>query len=473
MNRYTGETILVECGKCESCLLKKSLAKKVKCQLESASHKYCVFGTLTFDNKHLPLVQLVNVDYNKNPNRYYVFRHRSNIRGKPVYGDGTLLGTIEFRKDVDKYQLMKKCNISTNPNVFPVLDTNDIQLFFKRLRKKVNEKIRTFYCGEYGPVHFRPHWHFLLWFDEDETLSTIHEDIRSCWSFGRVDSSLSFGKCNSYVASYLNSNCYLPEIFKLPGAAPVSNHSLYLGESVFEDTNKIETEADFATIVSRRYFGHGINTDVVLWRSLKTRLAPKCKGYMLQSEQLRSVAYKAYATVRSWTKEDRPLQQARFITDYVRFFDFWHQEEEISELLQVLRQGLNYFEERDGVKYYVKPYLSDYDKFERSVYKMLLLSRHFIVNICKNDINRVPEKLRLIDQFYKFLDYENLKNQLSLQETESKKSDYVGNYFFHNKFVVEDLKNEPIFKRFSQSRKKMYADFAKHKELNDKNKIFC
>lgn len=58
-NRYTGEVVLAECGKCEACLLKKNVSRKSRCLLENAAHRYCYFVTLTYANKYLPQCTLV------------------------------------------------------------------------------------------------------------------------------------------------------------------------------------------------------------------------------------------------------------------------------------------------------------------------------------------------------------------------------------------------------------------------------
>ena len=58
-NRWTGEVVLTECGKCEACQLKKNIARKSRCMLENAAHRFCYFVTLTYENKYLPLCTLV------------------------------------------------------------------------------------------------------------------------------------------------------------------------------------------------------------------------------------------------------------------------------------------------------------------------------------------------------------------------------------------------------------------------------
>lgn len=48
--------------------------------------------------------------------------------------------------------------------VEPTLSVRDVQLFFKRLRKKfTGRRIRYYLCGEYGPKTFRPHYHAIIY----------------------------------------------------------------------------------------------------------------------------------------------------------------------------------------------------------------------------------------------------------------------------------------------------------------------
>jgi hypothetical protein len=42
------------------------------------------------------------------------------------------------------------------------LSIRDCQLWLKRLRRSVTNKVRVFYCGEYGDTTFRPHYHAIL-----------------------------------------------------------------------------------------------------------------------------------------------------------------------------------------------------------------------------------------------------------------------------------------------------------------------
>lgn len=458
-NKYTGEVIFSECGRCEHCMLKKSAVRTMLCKLESSVHRYCYFVTLTFANQFMPVARLVAT--NELLDNYDVIRE----------SDGLVLGNVHFPSHLDKMMLIKKCGF--NNNQVPILDYSYVQKFLKRLRKYLkkftNEKIRYFVCGEYGPVHFRPHFHLLLWFDEEQASSHILQGIRSCWSFGRVDASLSAGKSSSYVASYVNSNQYLPGVFRFSSTKPLSYHSRYFGEQFYASEIQVPSEIEFGDIVKKRICFNGFNSDVFLWRSLKDRLFPKLKGFASQSKHERVLSYSAYAVIRDWTKEVKPINQARFITDYVRYVDFYHPDDRINDLLQLFRYGLNYY---DGDSYII-PSLVDYDKFERMVYMMILRSRRFLIRNCRCDdsYHNVERQVRHIEEFYKYLDSLAVNNQLKEEEALSEKN-IQAKYLFHNTLLLDDYKESIVYNTHKSNLLLKFDKFTKHKKLNDLNKIF-
>lgn len=70
----------------------------------------------------------------------------------------------------------------------------DIQLFIKRLRRHLEPlKIRYFYCGEYGSLGFRPHYHIIIFnwcpddlffLKRDKSGSVLYRSlfVERCWS---------------------------------------------------------------------------------------------------------------------------------------------------------------------------------------------------------------------------------------------------------------------------------------------------
>lgn len=99
------EEIKLPCGRCVGCKLEKSRQWAMRCVNEYQTSDFGYFITLTYSDDHLPK-------------------------------DGSLC-------------------------------IRDLQLFFKRLRKKYDKSIsfRYFYCGEYGSQTLRPHYHLLLFGD--------------------------------------------------------------------------------------------------------------------------------------------------------------------------------------------------------------------------------------------------------------------------------------------------------------------
>lgn len=93
-------TLSLPCGQCVGCRLEYSRQWAVRCLLESSLHDANCFVTLTYDDENLP------------PDRGLRYR--------------------------------------------------DFQLFMKRLRKRYGNKVRFYMCGEYGPLHGRPHYHACL-----------------------------------------------------------------------------------------------------------------------------------------------------------------------------------------------------------------------------------------------------------------------------------------------------------------------
>ncbi|AXF52012.1 MAG: replication initiator protein [Microviridae sp.] len=107
----------VPCGKCPECLKRRVQAWAFRLEKEALQHKSQYFITLTYDDRYLT----------ETPNGYYT--------------------------------LVKR----------------DVQLFFKRLRKSLpkDSKIKYYLCGEYGSNTYRPHYHAILFGDENLTEQSI------------------------------------------------------------------------------------------------------------------------------------------------------------------------------------------------------------------------------------------------------------------------------------------------------------
>lgn len=140
--------LLVPCGKCLQCRIKKRKEWSMRCLHEMDMYDDSIFVTLTYDDDYLP------------PNS----------------------------------SLVKA----------------DLQKFFKRLRKRHESKIRYFACGEYGSRTQRPHYHAIIFGMSLATEDRGH--IMDSWPFcdwsNPVIRSKSFGLAEpdsiSYVAQYID-----------------------------------------------------------------------------------------------------------------------------------------------------------------------------------------------------------------------------------------------------------------------------
>ena len=105
-------------------------------------------------------------------------------------------------------------------NLIPFLNYVDVQNYIKRLHKHLKtalgsyETLHYYAVGEYGPVHFRPHYHILLFTDSKEISEVLRQCHDKSWKLGRSDFQIARGGASSYVASYVNSLSSAPLLYR-------------------------------------------------------------------------------------------------------------------------------------------------------------------------------------------------------------------------------------------------------------------
>lgn len=296
-----GRVQMVGCGSCPACqeLKRNSLSNRLA--LEEHKSKYCSFVTLTYDESHLPIVDV---------SRLFSATDREVVDLQQNYDFNenltppTVVNTEELRNSVilyNKHRAFYKVNYSVNRNVtyednqVAVLVNRHLQLFIKRFRKYVsqnyNEKIRYYAIGEYGTQSLRPHWHILFFYSSSQ-LARDFENVqqfgtksrpiqtpiflRSLWKFGHIDSKQTDGKAYFYVSSYVNKPADFPYVLELL-APQRAFHSNFLGE--------ISSKEDIKKSFQERHFEHIGQVNIISWsgeqytysvrRSLIGRLLPR------------------------------------------------------------------------------------------------------------------------------------------------------------------------------------------------------
>lgn len=259
VNKYTYESVVVSCGSCPSCILRRSGIQTNLLTTYSSQFRYVYFVTLTYAPQFLPTLEVSVIeactddiaDVSCVPNiddldagdpNTYLFGFRSVPRSASVkLKTSTVERTFkdpEIRfsypmKPKDLLSILGKINHNV-PNRIPYVCNRDLDLFLKRLRSYYpDEKLRYYAVSEYGPTSFRPHWHLLLFSNSERFSQTVLENVSKAWSYGRCDASLSRGFAAPYVASYVNSFVALPDFYtQMPKVVrPKSFHSIGFTES--------------------------------------------------------------------------------------------------------------------------------------------------------------------------------------------------------------------------------------------------
>ena len=261
-NKYTGARIAVDCGQCDYCIHKKAQKASMRVKTAGSAFKYSYFVTLTYDNEHVPLMacKVLHSDYDdaigiSGDIHFGYERHKYVPVSEYQCDDNSMLrhiffeqvqGTVPFDREIKEYvpvkdnwflsmdairsfiyktQSVDKTDYPASEqygrdNLIPFLNYVDVQNYIKRLRKYLYKQLGSyetlhFYAvGEYGPVHFRPHYHILLFTNSEEVSKVLRYCHDKSWKFGRSDFQIARGGASSYVASYVNSLSSAPLLYR-------------------------------------------------------------------------------------------------------------------------------------------------------------------------------------------------------------------------------------------------------------------
>lgn len=465
MNPYTKEWMVVPCGHCRACALNRSSSLQLWCDLESQSNEYTLFITLTYANRFVPRLQVL--DSIVRP-----FGHDL------VTTDGEILCECDIpEKDIES--IKKKCHLFGH---IPYLRKDDLQKFLKRFRYYVSKvskaKVRYFAAGEYGPVHYRPHFHILLFFSDPAILEISQQAVFESWPFGRCDVQLSKGSVSNYVAGYVNSYCALPQIYKQDALRPFNVHSQRLGFSVLQKPRKEIYESSVDDFIYTGITLNGKYREFSVPRSFYAYYYPKCKGFATSNASQRLESYRIYDTSRkAFPGCESAIELAKTIASCNYFFP----KDKETFLFDTLTYSVcKYFYDYDSLQCDIDS--KSFQLYVQRIYIELLRSRHFLYFVCDNlSVEESKRKIALIEKFYSRLDYLHLLDFFRSQSAffdshlygdEDLMSNEFGNnyypYFYDN--VNNDLvlyKTTPAFQLMDSEIAKKYYDRIKHKELYD------
>lgn len=246
LNPYTGQMMYQPCGVCPACLTRIASARSMRVSLQASISKYSYMVSLSYNTTYVPKCKIRKVSEDPSDREYVLYSlprkkgdykinkqvvWKSKLTGKKYAGIKKIDAPITYGDDFEvrfsadpKYmeKFTKKASLNIKGKYPHLQDTygyicqNDVVLFMKRLRKYLfkktgnYEKIYSYVVSEYGPVHFRPHFHIILCFDSDEVAKNLIKAVRACWPFGTCPSFRSDGGAESYVAAYVNSFSRLP-----------------------------------------------------------------------------------------------------------------------------------------------------------------------------------------------------------------------------------------------------------------------
>ena len=223
----------VPCNSCDECLLNRAKRKAAQLMIENYDRKDpegSWFITLTYDDNHMP--------YNE------------------VYKHGNLISVEESLPPKDPYLYQfkadrKKC-------IKPFIDN----LSYHAKTKYGDEKIMWFYCGEYGGISKRPHFHMIIFglhipldelkFYEQRDGYNLYEWTKGAeiWENGFVTVGNFTPETAAYVAGYVlkkqstkTKNWYYQQQGKIPEYTGQSRYPA-IGANYYEKHKDIIYETD-------------------------------------------------------------------------------------------------------------------------------------------------------------------------------------------------------------------------------------
>lgn len=534
-NKYNGARIAVDCGQCDYCIHKKAQKASMRVKTAGSAFKYSYFVTLTYDNEHIPLMncEVLHSGYD----------NALSISGDKVFGyerhsyipvseyqpeDSSLLrhifftqvqGTVPFDREVKEYvpvrdnwflsmdairSFIRKTQAVDNSvypaaeqyglgNLIPFLNYVDVQNYIKRLRKHLKtalgsyETLHFYAVGEYGPVHFRPHYHILLFTNSKEVSEVLRQCHGKSWKLGRSDFQTSRGGASSYVASYVNSLSSAPLLYR---SCRVFKPRQRASIGFFEKGEVFEEGEDVYHAIEQK-IDSVINGRVYNFNGISVKSTPPMSYIRTLLPRFSSARYDDAASIAGIIRAvaSAPKRMARFgIIDY-----------DSDSILSIVRAYYQYLTlnhhltNEDEIILHNARCLTrlcnsssdvDIESYINKLYRLFLYVSKFLRNWhlpliggnLDSYANRIMFIIKTGIEYEKKADYESLRNAYDLRSQYPDISDCMFALPQNGKEidVLQAVSSETIqlLEQLRYRSATFCRDMIKHKKLNDANNIF-
>lgn len=421
-NKYIGEYVWTTCGHCNTCRNAKAARWTDALERERIYHRWCLFVTLTYEDKWLPKIQLLDMESNLlngcvednffkvdpvlESNRlhdsicipFHDLLHRNDVK----YPDSP-------QEDIDLFFGLYK-----QFGGIPYFSCSDLQLYHKRLNKYFYDNVtnrfknfRFFAVSEFGSTTLRPHAHIIYYVDDERVANAFAKAVSVCWRYGITDTQYVEKSACGYVAQYVNKHSDLPLFYKTGKLKPrywfskrpiigVQDQSNTL--SIVRDDSEVLQEVFDNCLVETCSRKNGHSTEYVkrpLSKSVENRLFPKCPSFKQVSDSCRIELYNIAS--RFQRKGFTSFERFRFeVQDYL---------ERIYVRLDWSYRSLNTeFSDFLYEKFY-KPFMSGIEKDVNAAYEWLrrlyYTSRKVLYYACLFKVNLLTYVNRIIEYYNK------------------------------------------------------------------------
>ena len=534
-NKYNGARIAVDCGQCDYCIHKRAKKASMRVKTAGSAFKYSYFVTLTYDNAHIPLMfcKVLHSEYDDvvgisgdihygNEYHQYIpvseYQCDDNSMLRHIFFE-QVQGTVPFDREIKEYVPVKDnwflsmdairsfiyktqaVDKTVYPaaeqyglgNLIPFLNYVDVQNYIKRLRKHLFKQLGSyellhFYAvGEYGPVHFRPHYHLLLFTNSDKVASVLRHCHDKSWTLGRSDIQRSAGGASSYVASYVNSLSAAPLLYRSCRAfRPKSRASVGFFEKgcdfVEGEDPYAQIEQKIDSVVNGRVYNFsGISVrstpPVSYIRTLLPRFSSASNDDGIAIARILRAVHRTPQRIAKFGfidyKQDSVLSLVRAYYKYLKVQKVLTDDDKI--ILHASRCLTRFCNSSSDVD--IESYINKLYRLFLYVYKFF---RNWHLPSFGSDVSAYSGRIMFIIKTG--IEYETKKNYESLRDAYNLRSQYpeISDCMFalpQNGQEVDVLSNVSgetiqLLEQLRYRSSTFCRDMIKHKKLNDANNIF-